>query len=250
MSYQQAMEQFNDLCRKYHAQQVNYQQFCQAVDQLRVQDGSGNWWQLSYDGKWMQWNGTAWIQGFPPESSGGLAMNADTAHQTAKYAQTALNTAQTLASGHLPSITGKAATLFRPLAGKSQKWWNVLSILGGGIGGALWYGYSSLDRGTTADSTTSLIMLAVPIVLIVLRKPIDGVLAKLNPIRNKIPRLLLIGIGVAIPYLTASFLYGSANLRNYPYIRWTVFLGPILSYLIIRTPSLTDQKRSLGFPHR
>jgi hypothetical protein len=242
MTFQQAIEQFNDLCRKYHAQQVSYQQFCQAVDQLRVQDRSGNWWQLSYDGKWLRWSGQEWIPGSPPELSGGNTFNNDAARQAANYAQTALNTAQSLASGNPTAIAGRAATLLRPLAGKSQKWWNILSIMGGGVGGALWYGYSSLDKYTKADPTTSLIMLAVPIVLIVLRKPLDRILAKLNPIRNKIPRLLLVGIGVAIPYLTATYLYGSAGLRNYPYIRWTVFLGPILSYLIIRTPDVTANK--------
>lgn len=236
MSFQQALQQYHELCRQYHAGQLEHERFCQAVDRLRVQDGSGNWWQLSYDGQWLCWNGAEWRPGQPPVE--GPQLNTDSVRQAVNYAQTAYSTAQTLASGNPAAMVGRAAGVLSPLAGKSQKWWSLVSILGGGVGGGLWYWYSSLDKYVKPDYITSLIMLAVPIVLVIFRKPIDRILAKLIPMRRQIPRLLIVGIGVAAPYLTAIFLYDSVGLREYPFIRWTAFLGPLLSYLIIRTPHM------------
>lgn len=248
MSFQQAMQQYGELCRQYHDRQVTYEQFYRAVDQLRVQDNGGKWWQISYEGQWLCWNGTAWTAGNPPVAIQDQQINADTARQAVNYAQTAYSTAQTLASGNPAAVAGKVAGALRPLAGKSQKWWNLVSILGGGVSGGLWYWYSSLDKGAKPDLETALIMLAVPFVLVVLRKPLDRILAVLNPIRQKIPRLLIVGIGIAVPYLTATYLYDTMRLSNYPYIRWTVFLGPLLSYLIIRTPQMPVHTTAGGNP--
>lgn len=238
MSFQQAMQQYHELCRQYHSQQINGDQFSQAVDELRVQDRRGNWWQLSYQGQWLCWNGAEWIPGSPPELAQSTQFDAAAAKQAVQYAQTAYSTAQSLASGNPVAVAGRVAGALKPLSGKSQKWWNFVSILGGSVGGGLWYWYSTLDKGTKPDYITSLIMIAVPIVLVILRKPLDRLLAKLNPIRQKIPRLLIIGIGIAVPYLTATYLYDTQGLREYSYIRWTAFLGPLLSYLIIRTPEM------------
>ena len=238
MSFQQAMQQYHELCRQYHSQQINGDQFNQAVDQLRVQDRSGNWWQLSYQGQWLYWNGAEWLPGSPPEEAQGTQFDPAAARQAVQYAQTAYSTAQSLASGNPAAVAGRVVGVLKPLSGKSQKWWSLRSIFGGTVGGGLWYWYSSLDKGTKPDHITSLIMIALPILLVILRKPLDRLLAKLNPIRQKIPRLLIIGIGIAVPYLTATYLYDTQRLREYEYIRWTVFLGPLLSYLIIRTPNM------------
>jgi len=236
MSFQQAMQRYSELCTQYHAQQLNDEQFCAAVNQLRVQDNRGDWWQLSYQGHWLRWNGVEWISANPPNAEEGLQLNADTMRQAAGYAYSAYGAAQSMASGNTPAALRTVAGVLRPLAGKSERWWSIVSILGGGAAGGIWYWYSKLDN--LPDSTTALTMLAVPVVLSVLRRPIDRLLAPLLPIRRKIPRLLLVGIGVAAPYFTAVFLYDSIRLTNYPYIRWTVFLGPLLSYMIIRTPNL------------
>lgn len=248
MSFQQAMQQYHELCRQYHAGQLDYARFCQVVDELRVQDGSGSWWQLSYDGQWLCWNGAEWLPGQPPTAAMGPQWNPDSVRQAVNYAQTTYGAAQTLASGNPAAIVGRAAGVLSPLAGKSQKWWNLVSILGGGVGGGLWYWYSTLDKTANikSDPVTALIMLAVPIVLVVFRKPLDSLLATLNPIRQKFPPLLIVGIGVAVPYLTATYLYDSAGMREYSYIRWTAFLGPLLSYLIIRTPHMPGNPGAAG----
>jgi len=107
-------------------------------------------------------------------------------------------------------------------------------------------------------------MIALPVTLAVLRKPIDRMLLPLLPMRRKIPRLFLVAAGLAAPYAVAFLLYrggpivtglagiftklgplaaiGNAintfsfSLTQYNYMRLTVILGPLVAYLITRTP--------------
>lgn len=236
MSFEQAMQRYQELCRQYHGQQINEAHFQDAVNQLRVQDSGQNWWQLSYQGQWLRWNGTDWVPDNPPQSGGQL--RPETVRQAAGYAQTAYGAAQSMAGGNPAAVLTRLARLLRPFAGKSERWWSIISILGGGVGGTLWYWYSTLDKNAKPDLHTAVIMLLVPVVLAVFRRPVDRLLAPLVPLRQKLPRLLIVGIGIAVPYFVAVFLYDNMQLREYRYIRWTVFLGPLLSYLVIRTPKL------------
>ena len=86
-----------------------------------------------------------------------------------------------------------------------QKKWSIVSVAGGLVGSLLWLGYTSLREGK--DWGTFLLMIAVPVSLAIFRKPIDRMLLPLLPMRKKIPRLFLIALGLAAPYLVAWLLY-------------------------------------------
>ena len=236
MTYEEANQRYLQLTSARQAGHLTEEQFNAALAELRVQDGQGAWWQLSAQGQWLQWNGVSWAA--PASAAAGAVrqVSADQAIHAARQAQQLYSTAQAVASGNVAGAVAGVAGRLSPLANKSSKWWSVMSVLGGGAGGGLWYWYSTLDKFTKPDPVTALIMLLVPVVLIILRRPIDRMLLPLMPIRQKIPRLLIVGVGVAAPYFVASFLYDSMQISNYPLIRWAVFLGPLVSYIIIRTP--------------
>jgi len=121
------------------------------------------------------------------------------------------------------------------LAQRSQHWFDMASIAGGGIAGALWYIYSSIRSSYEGkDLLTPLIMVLLPVAIVLLRKPIDRLLALLDPIRRRIPRAVLIGAGLAAPFVVAMLLYG--KYTEYPYLRISTVVGTLLSYAIIRTP--------------
>jgi len=86
------------------------------------------------------------------------------------------------------------------------------------------------------DLITPLLMLLLPILFVVFRKPIDTMLLPLDPLRRKIPKIVLIGIGLAVPYLIAHILYSWFNMAMYPFLRVSVVLGTMVSYAILRTP--------------
>jgi len=61
MTFEEAGQQFANLQAQVHAGQLQAVQFQQMAEQLRVQDPSGNWWQIDPNSsQWMMWNGSQW----------------------------------------------------------------------------------------------------------------------------------------------------------------------------------------------
>lgn len=62
-------KRFGDLEEQYHrynsevqAGAISLEQFAEKVNELRFQDAGGTWWQLRFDGIWLKWDGTAWVE--------------------------------------------------------------------------------------------------------------------------------------------------------------------------------------------
>ena len=83
-----------------------------------------------------------------------------------------------------------------PLAKRPQKWWDLLSILGGIVSAVIWLMYSGIREGF--DFFTPILMIGIPVVLVWFRTDIDHILLPLQPYRLKISKVLLVGIGIAI----------------------------------------------------
>ena len=87
-------------------------------------------------------------------------------------------------------------------------------------------------------------MIALPLALMYLRADIDNALQPIQPTRKKIPKVALIGIGLAVPFLTAYILYNFLSISQYPLIQANMILGTLVSYAIVREPSYhKDEKR-------
>lgn len=111
--------------------------------------------------------------------------------------------------------------------------WDFLALGGGALGAALWHFWSKLD---VRDPLTPKLILALPLLLILLRKPIDLLLAPLEVVKSRIPRLFLIGVGLATPYLVTNYLYTKLGISNFPLARQSIVWGTLLSYIIMRVP--------------
>ncbi|PKL65986.1 MAG: hypothetical protein CVV32_02020 [Methanomicrobiales archaeon HGW-Methanomicrobiales-3] len=124
-----------------------------------------------------------------------------------------------------------------PLAKRPQKWWDLLSILGGIVGAILWFLYGGIRSGKEGlDLITPLLMIAIPIVLVWFRADIDQMLQPLQPTRRKISKILLIGLGIATPFLTAWILYNIFNISQYPLMQANIVVGTLAAYAITRDP--------------
>ena len=240
MTFEDAAQQYAYIRQQRDMGQLPDPQFRELLSQITVLDAAGSYWQINPDtGQWMTYVGNSWIT--PAAASDPEAGAAEAAQPDAPAAQPA-------------KTSSRLARAARVSAEKSEGWWGITSIIGGAIAGGLWYWYSSLDRYAKPDIRTAQIMVAVPVLLMVLRKPIDMLLAPTLKLRRHIPRLVIIGAGLAIPSMTASYLYRRQDgaprfllgLQEYPYIRWVVFIAPILSYLIMRTPNVAPRARRDG----
>jgi len=131
-----------------------------------------------------------------------------------------------------------------PLVKRTQKWWDLLSILGGIAGAVLWFIYGGLGEGI--DWISTLLMLVIPVFLVWFRADIDLALMPLQPARKKFPRFLLIGIGIVSPFLTAWVLYNVFDITQYTLMYTNLIIGTLVAYAITRTPQVTKEKRTSG----
>ena len=131
-----------------------------------------------------------------------------------------------------------------PLAKRPQKWWDLLSILGGVVAAVLWFLYGSVRSGREGfDLITPLLMIGIPIILVWFRADIDRMLEPLQPHRKKISKILLIGLGIATPFLTAWILYNIFNISQYPLMQANMVVGTFAAYAITRDPQIASGQK-------
>lgn len=230
------MRQYADLRARVQAGWMTQEQFAAAVSQLRVQDQRGVWWQLHPNGSWLYWDGRAWQAS--PARAAPAAGRPPQPQPTAAPAQARGVPGPRAAA--TPTARPAVAEGRKPLAQRSEGWFNTASIVGGAIAGVLWLLYSSIRSSREGlDLITPLIMVALPILITLFRKPIDRVLSLLDPIRRQIPRIILIGAGLAAPFVVATLLYGRQT--EYPYLRISTIWGTLASYVVLRTPQTASR---------
>ncbi|MFH0998693.1 MAG: hypothetical protein V1844_24855 [Pseudomonadota bacterium] len=62
MDFQQAANRYQLLWGQLSGGRISPQQFSAEVNQLRVQDPAGCWWQIDPNtGQWLMWNGVQWV---------------------------------------------------------------------------------------------------------------------------------------------------------------------------------------------
>ena len=249
MDFDEAGRRYADLRARRQAGQLDSRQFATAVAQLRVQDAQGVWWTLDPDGRWLRWNGSAWVAPPAAAAAGGT-------RPAGGGARAATSPSRADRATTLRPQAGGAAKTAGLLLSRPQSFWNRVSIVGGLVAGVGYLYYSSLRAAGEGgiDWQGAALMILMPLLLTLFRGPIDALLRPLNGIKARVPRLVLIGAGLITPYVCAyylynnnallqalpqglrSALYGSYGLIQYEYMRTTLVVGTLLSYAILRMP--------------
>jgi hypothetical protein len=217
MTFDEAARAHAALRQRRDTGQLTEAQFREMAAQLMVLDDRGAYWMLDADsGQWMMYDGAQWIT---PGATGQAAMP-----------PSPIQAAE-------PAPQAQEAPSAAPRRGFSwgQMVWDVLSVAGGAAMAAVWYWYSGMAE-TAPDRRTCIAMVVMPIALIALRKPLDALLRPIQPFRSKIPPMVLAGVGVAIPFLIANYLY-SRGESQFPFMFKTYVYSTIASYLVLRTPA-------------
>jgi hypothetical protein len=110
--------------------------------------------------------------------------------------------------------------------------WDLAALVGGGIGAGLWFGWSAMD---VKDFVTPIYIALLPVAFVALRRPIDRLLLPLDALKRRVPRPLLVGAGLAAPYLVAHLFYAN-GVNNFPLARKSIVWGTVVSYVILRIP--------------
>ncbi len=213
MTFEEAGREYATLRQQRDLGQMTEAQYRQAVSQLMVVDPQGYTWSLNPDSaQWMMYNGAEWVT----QAAAAQVQQAAEPSQSARPAETA-----NPAGG-------------QPLTSWGERTWDVLSVVGSAAMSAAWYWYSGMAE-TQADVKTCVAMLVLPVLLIVFRSPLDKLLRPLDKFRSKVPPMVLAGVGVAVPFLVANYLY-SSGVSQFPFMFKTYVYSTLLSYVILRTP--------------
>jgi len=226
MDFQSAEQERERLLAQLTAGQISADGYNAAVNALRVTDARGGWWQPDPHGKgWLAWNGTAWQPGTPPGAPGTAGPQTGTPKNFVEF-QSRLMTID----------EWKKMSKEVPLAKRPQKWWDLLSILGGCASAGLWLLYSGIREGF--DFLTPVLMIGIPVLMIWFRSDLDVALLPVQPYRRDVNKILLIGVGMAFPFLSAFILF-NIGIREYPLMQWNMIIGTIGAYIITRTPVIS-----------
>jgi hypothetical protein len=209
--------------------QITQEAHLASINALRVTDSAGRIWQPAPSpAGWLCWNGTSWQAATPPLAGGGSLP-----------AQKSAKDFNEFKSSLMTMDEFKKVSKDVPLAKRPQKWWDLLSILGGIVAAVLWFLYGSVRSGREGfDLITPILMIGIPIILVWFRSDIDQILLPLQPHRKKISKIILIGLGIAIPFLTAWILYNIFNISQYPLMQWNMVVGTFAAYAITRDPQI------------
>ena len=227
MDFTEAEQRRDHLSAQLSSHQITPDQFTAGINALRVTDSAGRTWQPAPSpAGWLCWNGTAWQAATPPST--GSPSSPKSARDFNEF-KSSLMTVDEF----------KKVSKDVPLAKRPQKWWDLLSILGGVVAAVLWFLYGSVRSGREGfDLITPLLMIGIPIILVWFRGDIDRMLEPLQPHRKKISKILLIGLGIATPFLTAWILYNILNISQYPLMQANMVVGTFAAYAITRDPQL------------
>jgi hypothetical protein len=229
MDFNEAEQKRIQFSTRLQSGQLTPAQFAQALTGLQVTDARGTIWQPNPSGNgWIFWTGSAWQPGAPPGIPGPGTSTGTSPPQRSKDFND-------FKSSLMSVDEFKKISKDVPLAKRPQPWWDLLSILGGIVAAVFWLLYSGIREGF--DFLTPVLMIAIPVILVWFRGNIDNLLLPLQPYRQKISKILLIGIGIAFPFLTSFVLY-SLGIREYPLIQWNMIIGTFGAYAITRTPAL------------
>ena len=250
MDFTEAEQKRMQFFTRLRSGQITQAQYSEAMINLRVTDVRGTVWQPNPSGEgWIYWNGSAWLPGTPPHRPDTTADSLDIPPATSKtYGQK--TAPDTQSSKDFNEFKSSLMTVeeFRkvsretPLAKRPQKWWDLLSILGGVVAAILWILYSGIREGF--DLFTPLLMIAIPVILVWFRPNIDQLLLPLQPLRRKISKVLLIGLGLAVPFLTAWLLYNIFSISQYPLMQVNMIVGTFAAYVITRDPQIDPGRQN------
>jgi len=236
MDFSEAARRYTELQVQRQNGSLSDQQYRTLIDQLRVTDEKGIWWQPD-PGRtgWIFWNGTQWQPGTPPlPVHTAPSFQPQQSSSTRGYPGAHADDKKIMDTGTFREIARTTPWNKRP-----QKWWDLFAILVGVVSAIIWLLYSGAPKTSEGvDFISIILMIGIPFVLVIYRAKIDAYLVGLQPYRHRFSKIVLIGMGLAAPYLTAFILFNVLGIRNYPLMYWNLILGTAVSYAIMREPVL------------
>lgn len=214
MTLNQMMQAHRQLTADFQANRIDQASYAAALTCLKALDAEKRWWSCTPEGAFVWYDGSRWIAGQPPV--GAAPAEAESSHGVALKSN--------------PRLTGWRRIAATP----------ILAILPGAVIGGIWFIYTLLQlflgRRDGVDVLTPVILTCVPLLLWLLRKPLDGLLRPLHRFQAVFPFVLRLGIALAVPML---FGCGCSiiSTSGYSAMHFTALISTLFGYFLLHTPA-------------
>jgi hypothetical protein len=228
MTINQMMQAHQQLTADFQARRMDQASYSAAITCLKALDAENRWWSGTPEGGFVWYDGRRWIPGQPLVSPAQSMVNP--AQQQGKAAPAAAGGSHAAAPKKNPSLKG-----WRKIASTP-----ILAILPGAVVGGIWFLYTLLQLiiggPGGVDFLTPAILTGVPLLLWLLRKPLDRLLHPLQKFHTSFPFALRLGIALALPML---FGCGCSMISTsgYSAIHFTALISTLFGYFLLRTPA-------------
>ncbi len=221
LSLDQLYERYTQLDAQIRRGEISHEQFVEQARQLQAQDSAGNWWTIDpATGHYLTYTANGWVDGTPGAAQPGVQQA--TSVQQAQPISQRPRTAQPQPQG------GLRGCLSSPIV-------TLLLSVGTAV---LWFAYTSLSPSSESlDLKTPLVIAGTPILLQLLRRPIDKLLNPLYRMLNALPRPLLVGAALAVPIVMGGIFTRSSG-DGYGGLQRTALVSVILCYVLTRRPGV------------
>lgn len=221
MTLNQMLQAYQQLTADFQARRMDKASYSAALTRLMAMDSEKRWWSCTPEGSFVWYDGSRWIPGQPVVSP----------------AQPPVQAAPAAAGGNPAAALEKNSPLkgWRKIASMP-----ILAILPGAVIGGIWFIYTLLQLGLGGlggvDFLTPAILTGVPLLLWLLRKPVDKLLLPLQKFQGSFPFAIRLGVALAVPML---FGCGCSviSTSGYSAMHFTALISTLFGYFILHTPT-------------
>ena len=221
MTLNQMMQAYQQLTTDFQARRLDKASYSAALTRLKAMDAEKRWWSCTPEGGFVWYDGSRWIPGHPVVNSPGVS------------------------ASHLPVQAAPVAAGGNHAASALKGWRKIAStpfvaILPGAVIGGIWFFYTLLQlilgESGGVDFLTPAILTGVPLLLWLLRKPVDKLLLPLQQFHRSFPFAIRMGIALAVPMLFGCGC-SAISTSGYSAMHFTALISTLFGYFLLHTPA-------------
>lgn len=213
LSIHELYNRFQLLLAQYRRGELSQQAFVQAVQEMQAQDAAGNWWMMDPGmGNFLKYDGVNWVPAPAPISIPSKQAPQSRAQQTPVKQK------------------GRGCFLSSP----------IMATLYAVFAAFVWMYYANFTSSAESsyrDWYTPFLMAGLPILLRLVRNPLNKLLRPLDGLYRIVPRVMRIGMAFGLPLffgILFSLRDSSNTLAGFSALRNTTFWSVMGAYFLTR----------------
>jgi hypothetical protein len=220
MTLDQMMQAHQQLTADFQANRIDQAGYSAALTRLNALDAEQHRWTCTPEGRFVWYDGSRWIPGQPALSPG----------QPPEKAAPASAGSPAPALEKSPRRKGRRRLASTPL----------LAMLPGAVLGGVWSCYTLFQlipgEPEGVDLLTPAILTGVPLLLWLLRKPLDKLLLPLQKFQSSFPFVIRLGIVLALP-MSLGCGCSAISTSGYSALHFTALISTLWGYFLLHTPA-------------